>query len=392
MNELQAITQRWAELRRNGQAAALATVVNVSGSAYRRPGARMLIASDGATVGSVSGGCLERDVCERAQTLLRAGEQAAPVVVTYDATTEADIVFGSGTGCNGVVQVLIERLQEDAPQLDFIARCLTRDDAGVLATVIGGADFGKQLRLDGAGIAAGDLGASEGYDAVLADAQAQFTERQARLRAYDTRAGAMTVLLETIAPPVPLLLCGAGADAAPVARIAHELGWRVTVVDPRAAYANRMNFPTADEMIVAPLPEADVRLSARTLAVVMHHHYDRDKQALGALLPSPAAYVGVLGPRKRTAQMLGELAAQGFVMTDEMRNKLHAPIGLDIGAETPAQIALAIVAEMQAVLAERTGDRLRQRAGAIHHEAQAEPRAHVTRVPSRIMVAGLSLE
>ena len=307
-----------------GQPAALATLVQVEGSSYRRPGARLLLLPDGTSLGSISGGCLEEDVRARAAAVLASGQ---PTCVTYDTTAENDLVWGTGLGCQGVVRVLIERLPAPRPAwVDALrANLAARHDT----TLIVGPD-GTRLA-DATAPAAGDF-------------------------------------VENLPAPPALLICGAGDDAQPLARLAHELGWTVTVADARPAYVTAERFPTAQARLCAPLDTlvADLPVDARTLAVVMSHRFADDRAFLHALLPQPLVYLGQLGPRSRTDRLLAELAADGFTPDAAALARLHAPVGLDLGGATPETVALAILAEMQATLAGRTPVSLRDRPGPIH--------------------------
>jgi xanthine/CO dehydrogenase XdhC/CoxF family maturation factor len=176
------------------------------------------------------------------------------------------------------------------------------------------------------------------------------------------------VFLNSIPAPTALVIFGAGDDAQPLARLAHELGWTVTIADPRSAFATADRFPGADALIVAPASELPdrVTLDSRTLAVVMTHHYVHDVPLLRALLPRPLAFLGLLGPKKRAEKILADLAADGVAPTPAQRERLHAPVGLDLGADSPEQVALAIVAEMQAALSGRDARPLRERTRPIH--------------------------
>ena len=371
MKELREIIAAWEARRRHGQTAALATVVRVDGSSYRRPGARMLVLPDGETVGSVSGGCLEADVVERAQKVRETG---GPAVVTYDTTDEGDVLFGVGLGCQGIVRVLIERLAPgDEAALSLPAELLARQEAGVLATVYGrgeagSLDIGDRLRLS-------SEGESLGPEALRAEARRVLDAEASASKTVEIPGGRAEVFFEFLQPPLPLVIFGAGHDAPPLARLAKELGWHVTLVDHRAAYATRDRFPGADAVRLSPREglTTALRLNGRTAAVIMTHNYVIDRALLAALLPSPVRYLGVLGPKRRTEGLLAELREDGQSVTDVMQSRLHSPIGLDIGAETPEQIALAIVAEIQAQTAGRAGGFLRGRHGPIYDPAVAEP-------------------
>lgn len=331
MKELQAI----ARTLRAGTAgpAALATLVSVEGSSYRRPGARLLLRADGTRLGSISGGCLEDDLLLRARHVLATG---VAETVVYDTTAENDLVWGVGLGCHGVVRILVERL-DDGPAW---AHALATHAAARQPTF---------LRVAHAGPAGAALGTRE----------ATPEERD--------QPALPGVFLQRVEPPTALVIFGAGDDAQPLARLALELGWEVTVADARPALATAERFPGAT-CVVAPAEElpARVRLDAASLAVLMTHRYVHDRPILGALLGRPLAYLGLLGPRQRAHRILDDLAAAGLAVTPAERARLHAPVGLDLGADGPEPVALSILAEMQAVLAGRDARPLRERTRPIH--------------------------
>jgi xanthine dehydrogenase accessory factor len=318
MRELDAILSAWTD-----ESSILATVVDVIGSAYRKSGARMLITRDGRRIGSISGGCLESDIVKKAWWWTESG----PVVRTYDG------IGGSqefGLGCNGIVRILVERTS--AELRDFLEVCRVQRRSGVVATVLG---QGARLFLYPNGRLHGD----PLHHALIGEMEDARIERQSRLVVHD---GA-EVFIEVIPPPLPLLVFGAGDDAMPVVRFAKQLGWHVTVVDGRPAYAKQQRFPQADQITNSP------EIDPNCAAIVMNHNYRRDRSVLETLLQSNLQYIGLLGPRYRSEQMLNELG-----LSDWPEN-LHAPAGLDIGANTPETIALSIVAQIQAVIAGRKG-------------------------------------
>jgi xanthine dehydrogenase accessory factor len=318
MNEMRALVEAFDAANVRGERCALATVVSVEGSSYRRPGARMLIreTETGMTgTGTISAGCLESDVVEHAKRVLQTG--AAKLVEYNTATTSDEEAWGLGLGCNGIVRVLVEPLASGSPCIEALRRsCEARPDAPPVSVAT----------------------------------------------VYDVDGAAAKVFIETLLPPVPLVIFGAGHDALPVVELARELGWRTEVVDPQARPASRSRFAVADRVTLAR-PEdvgTHVSITPRTMTLLMSHNYSHDLALLRFLLASPARYIGVMGPRKRTERMLRELAA-----AEEMV-RLHSPAGLDIGANGPAEIALSIVAEMRAVLNGRRGEMLRERRGSIH--------------------------
>jgi xanthine dehydrogenase accessory factor len=312
--------------------AALATLVGVEGSSYRRPGARLLLLPNGKHVGSISGGCLEEDLRERAGRVLATG---CSEIATYDTIADNDLVWGVGLGCQGLVRIFIERLPALRPGwVRTLTANLTSRRKTAVAVVFGGTD------------PTGTALASELTPGTTPD----------------------NVFHETIRPPPALVVFGAGDDARPVVRIAKDLGWHLTVADARTSYATTARFPEADSIVSGPVSAlADqVAPDEHSFAVVMTHRYADDHSLLRALLPRPLAYLGVLGPRKRTDRLLAQLDAEGLPIHPDMLEKLHAPMGLDLGGSTPESVALSIVAEVQARLTQRIPTFLRDRPGPIH--------------------------
>lgn len=334
MRESLDLIQAWRTLP-EGAPAVLATVVATLGSTYRRPGARMLLTESGWAAGSISGGCLEGDVVRTAWERTANG----PVLVTYDSTAEEDIVWGFGLGCNGVVQVLFERLPADGGPLAFLAF----GEPGVLATHLGeGPRLGEHRWIP-------DHPLLEKGGIAMAEENGE------------------PVLLEAILPPRPLFIFGAGHDAAPLVDAAKAVGLHVTVVDGRSAYARPERFPNADAVLhLAPADAASLTVDVRTAVVVMTHGYLNDLAILRALLPSAAAYIGLLGPRRRADRLLSELRDEGVVPTEAQLARLCAPVGLDLGAEGPHEIAVAIVAELLAFFRQRMGGMLRESDDPLH--------------------------
>jgi len=350
--------------------AALATVVQVVGSAYRRPGARMLLCADGRRVGLVSGGCLEADLAERARPVLESG---APAVVSYDARTDEDLIFGLGLGCEGKVEVLLERVPErgDGGHLALIAHCVEERRPLVLATIFrsaGPVPVGARFWL-----VDGSAGRADFANDRLAEELGRAADTVLRTRRHqnvtvETAGGPVQALIEPILPYPQLVVFGAGPDAQPLVRFAAELGFDVAVVDHRPAFVQTAAFPDASQVILSErgfVPEL-LDLGPDTAALVMSHGYTRDRDYMRQLLGSELGYLGALGPRRRTERLLSELKAEGVVASATMRARLHAPAGLDIGADTPEEIALSILAEICAELAGRAGGRLRDRDAPIH--------------------------
>lgn len=294
----------------------VATVVDVVGSSYRRPGARMIVTRDRRLAGAISGGCLEGDIVRRGFWRTEAG----PIVVTYDANED------SGSGCNGVIDVLLERAAIGGiDPLAVLARCMRDQTPATVVTRFRGGFLRAEL-------VAGRL---EGMPEIEAVARGV-----TRTCVVD-----QTYLIEVLAPPPRLFVLGGGLDAVPVIAQARAVGWEVLACVPYGRPEVHARLAGADRVVVAPPDEiaALVDASHRAAVVVMNHDLDHDTRCLGAMLRSDARYIGVLGPRARTQRMLDALA-----MAADTR--VHAPVGLEIGAECAEEIALAIVAEVQTAL------------------------------------------
>jgi xanthine dehydrogenase accessory factor len=372
MSETRAILEAAGQLQRAGEAFLIATVARVRGSSYRRPGARMLVTRERWIAGSVSGGCLEGDIARRGWWRTRAG---APVLVTYDGRGDDGLGAGLGVGCDGAVDVLIERAPAEGgvDPLGFMASCVGDQSRGALATVLeGGGErvrLGARAALRADGEVWSDIADPDARAVLMAECEAVLASGETRVATCLLGGTPVEVIVEAVAPPLRLFVLGGGHDAIPVVGFARALGWEVFVCQPHARLATRERFAVADAVVVAGPGEvaARVDVSARAAAVVMGHDYARDRDMLEALVGTRALYLGVLGPRRRTARMLGELGR------DWRDPRIHAPVGLALGAETPEEIALAIVAEIQSVVGKANGASLRERTGEIHDRAA---RAH----------------
>ena len=366
MKELQDIIAVWKQLKEKKQKAALATLVKVEGSAYRRPGARMLITSDG-QVGTISGGCLESDVVMRSQEVLETGR---PTLVKYDTTSEEDLIWGLGLGCQGVAYILIERLNVEQPNaLSVIKQCLSSKQFGAVATVFNIETTEIKKNIDRVllypdGNIVSNINNSELEAIVVGDLQSL---QKSRSQAYTLAEGIAEVFLEVIVPPIDLIVFGAGFDALPVAKFAKALGWYVTIIDPLARPQTVERFKECKRIVLGSADEAasQIEFDDRTVAVAMSHNYLYDLEFLQTVSTIPIKYLGILGPKTRTDRLLQDLNAEGYTLQTE---RLYSPVGLDIGADNPEEIALSIIAEIQAVTKERSGGLLRNRNAPIHSE------------------------
>jgi len=289
-----ALLRRFDAWRREGRTLVLATVVGTAGSTYTKAGHRMLIADSGDYQGLVSGGCLEGDLAVHAGEVISSGDAR---VITYDLRGENEELFGLGIGCDGLLRILLQRLEPASDYEPFasIAQILSGDRA-------------------------------EPWSTSLPDG---------------------TTLQTTLHPLPRLLVLGAGPDAEPVVTLADLLGWRVTLIDHRPAYLERPAFAVADARVCAPADElaAAVPLAGFAAAVVMSHHLASDRSYLRALAPGAIPYIGLLGPPGRRERLLRELGEDARGLT----GRLHGPAGLDIGADSPESIALSILSEIHAL-------------------------------------------
>jgi xanthine/CO dehydrogenase XdhC/CoxF family maturation factor len=228
----------------------------------------------------------------------------------------------------------------------------------------------------------------EDFGRVCGDARKALADGRALVCRYEADEE-LEIFFDVIEPPRPLFVFGAEQDALPLVRLARTLGWHTTVVDTRARGATRERFAEADEVILCRAEEVAARLPlpSRAAAVLMTHNYLHDVELLRALLPAPLTYLGVLGPKERTRKLLEELRAQGEAFPDSWPARLHSPVGIDIGAETPDEIALSIVAEIRAVCAGRRAGFLRDRDAPIHDDFSATPAATEVSVGPRPVAA-----
>ncbi|HVH68248.1 MAG TPA: XdhC family protein [Gemmatimonadales bacterium] len=345
-----------ARVRGEGMRAALATVVRVRGSAYRHEGAKLAVAEDGSSAGNVSGGCLERDVREVALQVIRSGE---PQQRSYCSSADEIAAWDLGVGCEGQVDVYVEPGEARPSERTLLD---ARRAFAVCGELPGkGERPGKRSRLVVTGDAVeGNLGSQDVTVRAVTQARELLETGESGIHEIAGR----SVFIDVLIPPPQLVVLGAGDDARPLARFAADVGFRVVVVDRRPGYLTRERFPAAAALIQSAGEELGqaLPLDADCYAVVMNHNFADDMAYLRALLQSPVAYVGMLGPRQRTERMLRVLGAEGPL--DDSR--VYGPVGLDIGTDGAEQVSLAVIAEILAVRSGRRARSLRERGAAIH--------------------------
>lgn len=367
MKEIIDIVAAYEEAVKARKKTALATVVLVEGSAYRRAGARMLITEDGRLTGAISGGCLEGDALRKARMVIL---QQEPLLVTYDTMDDDDAKLGVGLGCNGIIHILIEPIIEACVNPISLLRAVVNSPGfSVLVTIFNIED--RKLPQPGSCLClAGEQAMQQNFDdlsyknELLEDAKNALTNQQSAITAYE----GYTAFVECIKPLISLVILGAGNDAIPLTKIAGVLGWDVTVIDGRPNYVTPERFPLPYKLLVAK-PEQildNILINAWTAFVLMTHNFNYEFAFLKELLPLHPSYIGVLGPKKKLERMLSELEEDGTIITEKNLRAIHGPVGLDIGSETAEEIALSIAAEIKAVFSERNGRPLKYKTSLIH--------------------------
>jgi xanthine/CO dehydrogenase XdhC/CoxF family maturation factor len=373
MKEIKDIISAWHEASKGGKQTALATVVHVEGSSYRRPGARMLVTEDGQLTGAISGGCLEGDALRKALLAITQGQNK---LVTYDTTDEDDAKFGVQLGCNGIVHILFEPVLPDkkANPVYLLEQLIEKRENAVLATLFSLTHHQQPgtslLYRDGAIATSLPCALKE---KIISDVQEAFLNSSSSLKAYHYEGQQLNAFIETIPPPVAIVIAGAGNDVQPLVEIASILGWHITVADGRTSHATAQRFPKAARVVLAKPTELlqQVQVDAQTVFVLMTHNYNYDFALLKELLKIRCSYIGILGPKKKMGRMFTELNGEGVMIDEKMRSEIYSPVGLDIGAETSEEIAVSIVAEIKAVLAGKNAASLKEKEHGIHSGAAA---------------------
>ena len=339
----------------------------------------MVIFADGTSIGAISGGCLESDVVDRSGGVL---DDGMPKMLRYDATAdEDDAVFGLGMGCNGVTTIFLERLQgADDPLCAFVRQCFDRSERGIVATVYEiETSHGQSALIDGYRFflyhneeASDNFGehlfANRLREYVWDASAALLGSAQAKPQniTFEDEHGTAYILFERIEPLREVVIMGAGYDALPLVEFASVLGWRVNVCDHRPALLTEERLPKATKRIrttreTTSETARNLAFQPHTAVVIMTHNLALDAAVLKEALRSEAGYIGLLGPKPRLAKILALLEEEGVVPTKDEMLRLHSPIGLDIGSETAEEVALSIIAEIQAAMNRRSGGFLQKR-------------------------------
>ncbi|RXK61719.1 XdhC/CoxI family protein [Lacibacter luteus] len=367
--EINEIIRAYQQAKQKGIKTALATVVYVEGSSYRRPGARMLVEEDGRMTGAISGGCLEGDALRKA---LLAIHQQQNKLVTYNTLDEEDVEFGVQLGCNGIVHILFEPIDaaDENNPIALLERSQLFRRETVLVTLFSLHNFhghqpGTCFFLDAETVHSKID--DEGLKSLVQnDAASLLATGASVIKEYDVFE--LTAFVELLQPAVSLIIIGAGNDAFPLVEMTKVLDWQITVADGRSTHANVQRFPNVQQLITGK-PEtilSQLVIDEWTVFLLMTHNYKYDYAMLKLLLKTNCRYIGTLGPKKRLERMYDEMKEEGIVVSEEQKAVIHGPIGLDIGAEAAEEIALSVLAEIKAVFAQRTGGFLKNRSVSIH--------------------------
>lgn len=373
MKEIDEIIRAFEKASAQNTKTALATVVHVDGSAYRRPGARMLVTESGELTGAISGGCLEGDALRKA---LLAIHECQNKLVTYDTNNEDDAQFGVQLGCNGIIHILFEPIHANSVQnpVTLLKRAVTDRTYSVIVTLF---SLNQKENQPGTSYLMSEdrfFTNDKNLELVLPpgllqDAKTALNTQNSMVRQYDHD---LTAFIELVEPKLSLIIFGAGNDAIPLSQMASILGWDTTIVDGRHTHINTQRFPLAQRTLISKAESAlgDLVLDNRTACVLMTHNYNYDLEILRQLSAKNCSYIGILGPKKKFMRMIDDLAGNGCEIPPSAMQNMYSPVGLDVGAETAEEIALSIAAEIKAVFSDSNPGFLRDKTESIHAKTQ----------------------
>ncbi|MEQ8471148.1 MAG: XdhC family protein [Marinoscillum sp.] len=374
MRELESIISAYELATANNLQCTLATVVHVEGSSYRKAGARMLVDENGVMTGAISGGCLEGDALNKA---LHALHQNQNKLITYDTSDEHDAIIGAQLGCNGIIQVLFEPIDQNknGNPIALLKKLVDSKTKKVVVTMFNLnkrlEQKGTQLIFDQNLMTTQQLADHGLLTQIRTDAEKVLKYEFPHFGEYIKAGSKQHAFLELYTPPPTLVLVGAGNDAQVLSNMAAILGWDIIVTDGRHTHADANRFMSSCQVIVTRPDQflRNVNIDDRTVFVLISHNYNYDLAVLKLLLDFPEIpYIGILGPKKKFHRMLDDLGTEGIELSADQLKKIHSPVGLNLGAETPAEIALSILSEIQAVLSNTNGQPLKDKDGAIHEK------------------------
>ena len=363
MNELKNIFKQYHSLKERRTACILATVVHVEGSSYRRAGARMLVDEFGNMTGAISGGCLEGDALKKA---LLALHKQTTKLVTYDTSNDDDAAVGAQLGCNGIIKVLFEPINyEDNNNAVEICQWAESLEEGAFIQILYHDEEECKGTINAFSLKKGwmvppmsENGHSSSFD----------NNPQHSFYKSDNHTGEI-YFFNFIRPKTHLIIVGAGNDAILLHQFALLLGWNITILDGRHTHLTKERFDENCQIYLGNAEEVRncVKVPKCTAAVLMSHNFQYDLKALSQLLKvEQLAYIGILGPKKKYQKMLDQMEVNGEDIASITH--IYAPMGFDIGAETPSEIALSVLAEIQSVMNGKNGASLKFKEGRIHED------------------------
>lgn len=371
MKEIRQIIDYYDKNKEKGLNMALASVVQIEESSYRRIGARMLICQNGQWTGGISGGCLEGDALRRSQKAIFKGESS---IVTYDTMEDDQNQIGVGLGCNGKIEVLLNPLKNDdlENEVEKLREIVDNNQAAILLKIIkcSISEWVGMTKTINENSTKSDFGGISDTEILNAAAQVRLSRRPQILQFKNREGLEIEVLVEYLRPETRLIIVGDNYDVLSMIGVAYELGWELNIVGrkrkmSKALYEKCSNFYEYEEL-------KEVQIDEYTAVVLMTHDFNWDKKLLPYIINAAPAYIGMLGPKKRAEKMNEELKENDLSNI----SFFHSPVGLDIGAESPEEIAISIAAEIIAVMRDRKGQMLKFKEGTIHRR---KTEVHVVR-------------
>ncbi len=364
MKEIKNIIDAYHQIDFSQHKVALATVVRVEGSSYRRAGARMLISDSGEWVGGISGGCLEGDALKRARFAIAQNKAS---VVTYDTSEDDPYQIGVGLGCNGIIDVLLTPLDVENPNNQVLAlqQCVESRKPEVLVTVTklrmetDAIQLGDTFRYESASQFESIFPLKEISEELLSDIQDGLISTKSSIKSYSLEDGTIQLFIEVLIPATHLLVYGGNYDIYPMVKLAKEIGWKVSVICNPLKVQKQL-FTWADAVIEKENAK-NIAIDPYTVAILMAHDYNTDFTNLRHLLSTEIPYIGMLGPKKRSDKMFKAMTEEGESVSEKDAARIASPVGLDIGANTPEEIAISILAEIKTIFSKRSGERLKFR-------------------------------
>lgn len=365
MKEIKSILQLYNSFKNSDEKCAIAQVVRVEESSYRREGARMLVFESGVFEGGISGGCLEGDALQRSQIAILKQE---PSIITYDTSKENEI--GVGLGCNGVIDVLISPISEDSSTLKMLQKCVSNRGEHIIATVtalnsdLDGIPLGKSFYYDKETAALEDCKNDDLRIFLQDKIQEVIEKKKSKTYHFEKEEVKASVFIELIPPQFHLAIYGDNYDVYPMLEMAKLMDWDVSLVG-NIQKLKKEKLQSVKNIYLKDGLERPT-IDHRTAIILMAHDYKTDYANLQQLIKSPAPYIASLGPRKRFDKMISEFKSNGIAFSTEEMERIYAPCGLEIGANTPEEIAMSLFSEILSVLSGNKGGMLREKIGPIH--------------------------